>query len=90
MGRSEMEVLNHACVIGREFTQERLASTTRLPSQQLEDTLDELVDAELIQQTQIIPTPEYEFKHVLTQVVVYESLLKPKRRQLPSARGGVN
>ena len=78
---SALEVLNLASVIGLEFAQQRLEAIvpqhTNLPV-----VLNELVNAELIQQSQLLPDPEFEFKHVLTQVVVYESLLRSQRRRM--------
>ena len=37
---------------------------------------------ELIQQIRVIPEAEYLFKHVITQEVTYETLLKQKRKEL--------
>ena len=80
------ESLQRAAVIGREFSLrilERICDTRhRLPL-----SLDVLKTQELIQQIRLIPEPEYMFKHVLTQVTVYEGLLLKKRKDFHAAVG---
>ena len=75
------ETLRLASVVGREFakrTIERIAPTRGELSKPLED----LQALEVIQQIRVLPEAEYIFKHVLTQVVVYESLLLKRRKEL--------
>jgi class 3 adenylate cyclase/tetratricopeptide (TPR) repeat protein len=76
-----LEVLNCASVIGREFSRPRLQAIAASTAS-LTEALNELVEAELIVQTQLLPEPEFEFKHALTQVVVYDSLLRNARRKI--------
>jgi class 3 adenylate cyclase/tetratricopeptide (TPR) repeat protein len=80
------ESLRLASVIGREFARRILEqisdSTDRLP-----ESLETLKNLELIQQIQVIPEAEYLFKHVITQEVTYETLLKQKRKELHSLVG---
>ena len=76
-----LELLKAASVIGREFPVHMLATVTNADSQ-ITEHLNGLVEADLLQPTQLLPEPEYEFKHALTQVVAYESLLRPQRRSL--------
>ena len=75
------ESLRLASVIGREFTRRVLEkiSTSR---EQLTQALERLKALELIQQTKLVPEAEYMFKHVITQEVTYETLLKQKRKDL--------
>ncbi|MFZ1202310.1 MAG: AAA family ATPase, partial [Desulfobacterales bacterium] len=75
------ESLRLASVIGREFTRRVLEkiSTSR---EQLAQALERLKALELIQQTKLVPEAEYMFKHVITQEVTYETLLKQKRKDL--------
>lgn len=75
------ETLRSASVIGREFAQRVLERVTSNPKG-LSKPLEELKALEVIQQIRILPEAEYIFKHVLTQVVVYESLLLKRRREL--------
>jgi class 3 adenylate cyclase/tetratricopeptide (TPR) repeat protein len=75
------ETLRFASVIGREFAQRILERITPNPKE-LSRPLEELKAMEVIQQIKVLPEAEYIFKHVLTQVVVYESLLLKRRREL--------
>lgn len=76
-----LELLKAASVIGREFSMQTLQTVCRAGGE-LADVLNGLVESDLLQPTQLLPEPEYEFKHALTQVVAYESLLRPQRRDL--------
>jgi class 3 adenylate cyclase/tetratricopeptide (TPR) repeat protein len=80
------EALRLASVIGRLFAHQILE---RLYSAQTElsELLEELKALEVIQQIRVLPEAEYIFKHVLTQMVVYETLLLQRRKELHSAIG---
>jgi tetratricopeptide (TPR) repeat protein len=75
------ETLRLASVIGREFAQRILERLTP-NSKELSKPLEELKALEVIQQIRVLPEAEFIFKHVLTQVVVYESLLLKRRKEL--------
>ena len=75
------EVLRYASVIGREFTRPVLERTLEHGSE-LSRSLESLKAMGLIQQLRILPEAAYQFKHVLTQEVAYESLLLHQRRVL--------
>jgi class 3 adenylate cyclase/tetratricopeptide (TPR) repeat protein len=78
---STRESLRLASVIGREFTRrilEQISDSTEM----LSASLETLKNLELIQQTRVVPEAEYLFKHVITQEVTYETLLKQKRKEL--------
>ena len=68
--------LNAAAVIGSQFTPEMLGAL------QIEPVLNDLVLAELIDQTVFGPRPQYAFRHSLIRAVAYESQLKSDRAQL--------
>jgi predicted ATPase len=53
-----------------------------MPQQQLNDALDQLVDAELIYRRGVAPEAEYTFKHALVQDAAYGTLLREPRRAL--------
>jgi len=80
------ETLQLAAVIGREFS---FSILERISNDQksLLRSLDVLKNQDLIKQIRLIPEAEYMFKHVLTQVTVYESLLLKKRRDWHAAVG---
>ena len=80
------EVLRLASVIGREFTRavlERLYPA----AERLAAGLETLARQDLVHQMRVVPQAEYLFKHVLTQVVVYETLLLQQRKELHAQVG---
>ena len=81
LDRHSRESLRLASVIGREFTR-RILEQISSSGERLSKSLEELKILELIQQIRVIPEAEYMFKHVITQEVTYESLLRRKRKQL--------
>jgi predicted ATPase/class 3 adenylate cyclase len=86
LDRNAKEALRLASVIGRVFSQrilERISPTMCA----LPESLEALKALELIQQIQILPEAEYTFRHVLTQKVVYESLLLQRRKEIHGAIG---
>ena len=74
-------VLQLAAVIGREFDLRILEQAHADPSSLLE-RLEGLKAQEILRQTRMLPDPVYQFNHVLTQEVVYETLLLQRRRDL--------
>jgi class 3 adenylate cyclase len=65
-----------AAVVGSRFTRELLASL------QVDPIIDELINAELIDQVRYTPHAEYGFRHPLIRTVAYESQLKSDRTRL--------
>ncbi|MCH8186586.1 MAG: AAA family ATPase, partial [Chloroflexi bacterium] len=80
------ETLRLASVIGREFSK-RVLEAVHTEASQLDRSLSGLISQDLIQQLRVVPEVEYMFKHVLTQLVVYETLLLRRRRQLHALVG---
>ena len=80
------EALRLASVIGREFTR-RILDAIHSEASELDRSLSGLVSQDLIQQLRVVPEIEYMFKHLLTQVVVYETLLLRRRTQLHALVG---
>ena len=81
LDRYARESLRLASVIGREFSR-RILEQISDSTAKLSESLDTLKNLELIQQIRIIPETEYLFKHVITQEVTYQTLLKKKRKEL--------
>ena len=75
------EALGLASVIGREFAR-RILERVSTSRDQLSESLETLKVLELIQQVEIVPEAAYMFKHVLTQEVTYEGILRQKRKEL--------
>jgi adenylate cyclase len=65
-----------AAVVGSRFSPELLAGLG------IEPVVDELVNAELIDQVGFTPRAEYAFRHPLIRTVAYESQLKSDRAEL--------
>ena len=72
----EKSVLNAAAVIGSSFDLDVLES---LRPGTARAEVQGLVAAELIDQTQLIPLPRYQFRHPLVRAVAYESQLSTTR-----------
>ncbi|HEY7054193.1 MAG TPA: adenylate/guanylate cyclase domain-containing protein [Mycobacterium sp.] len=68
--------LNAASVIGARFDTRLLAAVG------VDAAVDELLDAELIDQVRFTPHAEYAFRHPLIRAVAYESQLKSDRAEL--------
>ena len=86
LDRNSRESLCLASVIGREFARKILEQISA-SRKRIGQALETLKLLELIQQTQIVPEASYIFKHVITQEVTYETLLRQKRKELHSAVG---
>jgi adenylate cyclase len=74
-------ILNVAAVIGNQFDVDTLQ--TLLPDTE-SARLDELVSAELIDQTEFVPRQRYCFHHPLVRTVAYQSQLSATRAQAHS------
>ncbi|MCH8844692.1 MAG: hypothetical protein IID61_17150, partial [SAR324 cluster bacterium] len=82
------EVLRLASVIGREFDRgvlERLF----LARERLAASLETLARQDLVHQVRVVPEAAYIFKHVLTQAVVYDTLLLSQRKELHAKVGAI-
>jgi predicted ATPase len=73
------EVAQAAAVIGRSFDHATIAALTELPEVALGDSMQRLVEAELVFRRGTPPDAIYLFKHALVRDAAYESLLKAKR-----------
>jgi class 3 adenylate cyclase/predicted ATPase len=79
------EVAQIAAVLGREFHYELLKAVARLPSQKLDEALDQLVRSELMFCRGEIRHEIYTFKHALVRDAAYAGLLKSRRVHLHAA-----
>ncbi len=87
LDRDARDTLGLASVIGREFSGQVLEFAAAKEGVTLA-ALAPLIDMELIQQVRFVPEATYRFKHVLTQEVAYETLLRKRRRELHRQIGG--
>ncbi len=75
------EVLQTGSVIEREFSYALIGKVTGLPEKTLLSHLAALRDSELVYERGIFPQSSYIFKHALTRDVVYDSILKKRRKK---------
>ena len=76
------EVLQTGSVIEREFSHQLIKRVTGLPEHDLLSYLSVLKDSELLYERGIYPESTYIFKHALTREVVYDSILKKRKKKL--------
>jgi tetratricopeptide (TPR) repeat protein len=81
LDRNVLEFLRVGAVIGRHFGTGFMDDFFGDPGA-VKGWLGKAIAQGLVQQTQLIPEPEYRFRHVLNQVVAYESLLLKQRRTI--------
>jgi predicted ATPase len=74
-------ILQEASVIGKSFPFAILSKITDR-EKHLTSSLDELERLDLIRLKSPLPDLEYDFKHALTQEVIYNSLLKKERQEI--------
>ncbi len=85
LNEREKHVLGVAAVIGREVPGTLLERVAELPAEELRAALDQLRQAEFLQETALYPEIVHRFKHPLTQQVAYESQLGERRARTHSA-----
>ena len=71
-----------AAALGRQFSHELISAVAAMPPQELNDALEQLVNAELIFRRGTPPDAEYTFKHALVQDTAYGTLLRGRRQQI--------
>ena len=75
------EVAQLSAVLGREFSYVLLRAVVPLEEPTLQQSLAQLVEAELLYQRGHPPQATYVFKHALVQDAAYQSLLRSTRQQ---------
>ena len=75
------EVAQLGAVLGREFSYALLRAVTPLEEPTLQQSVAQLVEAELLYQRGHPPQAMYIFKHALVQDAAYQSLLRSTRQQ---------
>jgi class 3 adenylate cyclase/predicted ATPase len=76
------EVGQIAACIGREFSHKLLVAVAQRGEPELQASLDQLVQAQLIFRQGARPDVRYMFKHALVRDAAYKGLLKSRRRQI--------
>ena len=75
------EVAQIGATVGREFSYELLASVSSLQDNELQHSLAQLVNSQLVFKRGTPPGAVYTFKHALVQDAAYQSLLKSTRQR---------
>ena len=76
------ELAQIGAALGRSFSHELISAVSEMPQQQLNESLAQLVNAEIIFRRGAPPDAEYTFKHALVQDAAYSTLLRSRRQQL--------
>jgi class 3 adenylate cyclase/tetratricopeptide (TPR) repeat protein len=76
------EIAQIGSCIGREFSYELISAVSPLRDNQLNESLEQLVNSELLYRVGTPPRANYTFKHALVQDAAYASLLKSKKQEL--------
>src|SRR5262249_30997349 len=71
-----------AAALGRQFLHELISDVATMPQPQLDDSMAQLVHAELVFRRGTPPDAEYTFKHALVQDAAYRTLLRSRRQQI--------
>jgi DNA-binding winged helix-turn-helix (wHTH) protein/predicted ATPase len=79
---SARRVAQIGAAIGRQFSYALLRAVSRLPEDELQTALGQLVASELVFQRGLPPDAVYSFKHALVQDAAHGSLLRKARQQL--------
>jgi len=74
-------LLQAAAMIGKDVALPLLQSITERSEESLQQDLTYLQAVEFLYETSLVPEPHYTFKHVLTQEITYQSLLRRTRQQ---------
>jgi tetratricopeptide (TPR) repeat protein len=82
LGPAAKEIAQLGAAIGREFSYELLAATSRRSPTHLQDGLARLVEKGLIFQSGSPPQATFLFKHALVQDAAYSTLLRGSRRDI--------
>src|SRR5215831_8790731 len=74
-------LLQTAAVIGKDVALPLLQAVTEVPAEIMHDALRSLQAAEFLYETYALTAPVYTFKHILTQEVTYQSLVRRERQR---------
>ena len=83
------EVAQIAAALGRQFSYGLISAVAPMSRQQLDDALEQLINAEIIFRRGNPPDAEYTFKHALVQDAAYSTLLRSRRQPLHNQIGVV-
>jgi predicted ATPase len=78
----DKRLLQSASVVGKDFPLALLRAIADASPDELHQSLRRLQAAEFLYEVRLLPELEYTFRHALTHVVAYDSLLPERRRVL--------
>jgi class 3 adenylate cyclase/tetratricopeptide (TPR) repeat protein len=76
------EVVQYAAVLGRSFSADTLQAMMGVGARQMERSLSELVNSELLYTRGQAPNETYVFRHTLLQETAYSAMLRGRRQML--------
>jgi len=84
---TEKKILRYAAVAGDRYTFDILREVTGLGDEELLDSIDKLMDADIIQEVPNTEEEEYRFDHKLIRSVIYDSMSKSRVRIMHKSVG---
>jgi len=79
---SAKEIAQRASIFGRRFQYDQLKSIAGVSDSELQNGLDALIDAGMVNPVGMRTQYMFQFNHALVQVAAYKSMLRRARRQL--------
>ena len=87
LGETEKKILRYAAVAGDHYTFDILREVTKLDDELLLDSIDSLMEADIIQEVPDSEEEEYRFDHKLIRSVIYDSMSKSRVRLMHKSVG---
>ncbi len=89
LDEAEKKILRYAAVAGDHYTFDILKEVTGISDEELLDSIDKLMEADIIQEVQNAEEEEYRFDHKLIRSVIYDSMSKSRVRIMHKSVGDV-
>ncbi|MCK5309901.1 MAG: tetratricopeptide repeat protein [Thermoplasmata archaeon] len=87
LGEVEKKILRYAAVAGDNYTFDVLREVTKIDDELLLDSIDALMEADIIQEVPNSEEEEYHFDHKLIRSVIYDSMSKSRVRLMHKSVG---
>jgi len=89
LDETEKKILKYAAVAGDHYTFDILREVTGIDDEALLDSIDKLMEADIIQEVPNAQEEEYRFDHKLIRSVIYDSMSKSRVRLMHKSVGEV-
>ena len=89
LDEAEKRILRYAAVAGDHYTFDILREATGISDEELLDSIDKLMDADIIQEVPNAEEEEYRFDHKLIRSVIYDTMSKSRVRIMHKSVGEI-